>query len=682
MAPGVKGPCRSTAVVSLAIAQSGRNDTEASPVAGRLPAPEGEGGAVPPWSPVRTLVVLSVAMAIAEFVTEIVFRKMMPQDPYLAAANDVVIVVALVFPAMWWFVFLPLRRALAERRRTERALRRRTAEMEALSSVSQAATRHLDPDLLLGEVVGALLPVFNADGGWVIARGDTPSDSPRAIGGRGVPPALLEPGIVQRQAFCPSCRGAGLCAKPPMTTPEVYECQSVPDFALRSAGFRQHLGVVLPVGGRAGVILNLVWREERSIDEAQVALVKSIGAQVCVAVENAFLFHSEQRARAEAETLQSAGLAVARSLDLDETFGALFEHLGRLVPFDRAKVMLREGESRLKVHAYFSQKGRPDFPERPLGAFDIHDNAALRQILQTGLSLLVPDTRARADWAPGFPAGAERSWLGVPLRAGGRVIGLYTLVRREPDGFTAEQARLAEALAAPTSAAVSNTLLYQETADQRERLRTLSSSLVQMQETERKGIARELHDEAGQCLSSLRLGLRLLESEAADTVAVLRRAGELRDVVDRVQADLHRLASDLRPAAIDHVGLEGALRQLASSFAGSGPEVEVETTGLSASRLDPLVEVGLYRIAQEALTNAVRHAEARHLSLVVSRRAGRVVMVVEDDGRGMDLDAAGASGRLGLVGIRERTEMMGGTLALESSAGAGTTLVVEVPNAA
>ena len=467
-----------------------------------------------------------------------------------------------------------------------------------------------------------------------------------------------------------------------MSNPSITGCQAIPRELLGGTGFRQHVGVVLPVGGRIGLILNLVWREERTLDEGDEKLLGAIGLQVGVAVENARLYKAEMVARREADTLRSASLAITRSLDLGEALGALFDHLGRLVPYDRAKVMLLEGESRLQVRAVFSPTGRADFPGRPLGSFEVGNNPALAKVLRSGQTSFIPDTRREPSWAPDFEEGAERSWLGVPLTAGGRSIGLYSIVRAAPDGFTPEQVRLAEALAAPTSVAVANTLLFREVESGRRRLRTLSRSLVKLQEDERKRIARELHDEAGQCLSSLRVGLRLLETEVGDPVAVLRRAGELRSVVDRVQDDLHRLAADLRPVSIDQLGLAGALDALASELAhGGGPTVEVETPGLREGRLAPEVEVGLYRIAQEAVTNAVRHAEASHVSIVVSRRDGRCVLLVEDDGKGMDLEEAMRSGRLGLVGMRERTEMLGGSLLVESSPGSGTTLVVELPDA-
>jgi signal transduction histidine kinase len=206
---------------------------------------------------------------------------------------------------------------------------------------------------------------------------------------------------------------------------------------------------------------------------------------------------------------------------------------------------------------------------------------------------------------------------------------------------------------------------------------------VEAQERERLRIARELHDEAGQLLSSLTVGLRLLEHDMGTSDAAVARVGQLKRIADEAQDGLHRLASDLRPAALDHIGLVPALGQLAAKFSGAGgPLVQMESLGLEGRRLAPEVDIALYRIAQEAVGNAVRHASARRVSLVVERREHGIIMVVEDDGRGFDVEAAIKSDRLGLPGMRERAEILGGTLLVESSPGFGTTLVVEVPNAA
>ena len=397
-------------------------------------------------------------------------------------------------------------------------------------------------------------------------------------------------------------------------------------------------------------------------------------------LKHAALYHAEQRARRQADTLRSASLAITRSLDLEAVFSALLEHLNRLVLYDRAKVMLLEGESHLRVRAVFTPAGKLDFPETPFDSFEIERNAAVREVLATRRSVCIDDTLERPGWGGAALEGFERSWLGVPLISGGETIGLYTLVKAEPGFFTPERIHLVEALWAPASVAIANGRLFEEVRSGRVRLQTLSRKLVEAQEAERRRVARELHDEAGQLLASLNVGLRLLEHEAGSPDAVLARARELRRIADETQVGLHRLASDLRPAALDHLGLVPALGQLAAKFSGNGgPVVHLETIGFDGKRLSPEVDIALYRIAQEALTNAVRHAGARRVSLVVERRPERIVMVIEDDGRGFDVKAANGADRLGLPGMRERAEMLGGTLLVESSPGSGTTLVVEVP---
>ena len=203
---------------------------------------------------------------------------------------------------------------------------------------------------------------------------------------------------------------------------------------------------------------------------------------------------------------------------------------------------------------------------------------------------------------------------------------------------------------------------------------------METQEAERRRVARELHDEAGQLLASLTVGLRLLEHEAGSPEAVLARARDLRRLADETQVGLHRLASDLRPAALDHLGLVPALGQLAAKLSGAdGPVVHLTTIGFDGKRLSPDLDIALYRIAQEALTNAVRHAGSSNISLVLERRETEIVLLVEDDGHGFDAEKLKKPDRLGLPGMRERAEMLGGSLRLESSPGSGTTLIVEVP---
>jgi signal transduction histidine kinase len=142
--------------------------------------------------------------------------------------------------------------------------------------------------------------------------------------------------------------------------------------------------------------------------------------------------------------------------------------------------------------------------------------------------------------------------------------------------------------------------------------------------------------------------------------------------------DVRRLAVQLRPTALDDFGLVAALERLVQTFAEmTGIEVDLEPR-LGAERLPPEVETTLYRLVQEALTNVVKHAEARHVSILLARREGSVVAVIEDDGLGFDPDAREGDG-VGLLGMQERVELHDGRLTVESAPQAGTTLIIEIP---
>lgn len=267
----------------------------------------------------------------------------------------------------------------------------------------------------------------------------------------------------------------------------------------------------------------------------------------------------------------------------------------------------------------------------------------------------------------------------MPLAGRDGALGLFSLLRREPDSYTPEDVRLAEALFAQASVAVQNAIYFEQIQEAHERLRALSRRLVEVQEKERRAVARELHDDAGQVLASLRLGLRALERAAPGNQAVEAQVAELRRTTDEVLESLHRLASDLRPACLDQLGLEAALGQHIQSVGRkAGLQIGFRSLGLGGRRPVDL-ETALYRTVQEALTNVLLHAGASQVSVLVERRDGRLIVVVEDDGCGFDPERVRGTQRLGLVGMRERAETLGGSLTLETAPGSGTTIVVDVP---
>ena len=211
----------------------------------------------------------------------------------------------------------------------------------------------------------------------------------------------------------------------------------------------------------------------------------------------------------------------------------------------------------------------------------------------------------------------------------------------------------------------------------------LLEKVIGVQEEERKRIARELHDDTGQAITSLMVGLRVAsETMENDSRA---RLGDLRDIAAQTLESVKRLARELRPALLDDLGLSAALERYVASYrANFGLNTDLQMTGFrNGDRVSPHIELALYRIIQEALTNIAKHARAQNVSVVVERKTCAVVAIVEDDGRGFDaravLDASPEESGLGLHGMRERAELVGGRLQIESTPGAGSSVFVEIP---
>jgi signal transduction histidine kinase len=175
--------------------------------------------------------------------------------------------------------------------------------------------------------------------------------------------------------------------------------------------------------------------------------------------------------------------------------------------------------------------------------------------------------------------------------------------------------------------------------------------------------------------------LKVLKDATSDLSPEHHRLQRLQEITDLIGKEAHHLAVELRPTALDDLGLHAALVNHVEEWSErSGIKVDYHGSGLEKQRLPP-IETALYRIVQEGLTNVLKHAGAKHVSLVLQRSAHQVSAVLEDDGKGFDTDTTASStgGRLGLLGMQERVAMVGGTLTLESTVGLGTTIIVRIP---
>jgi two-component system, NarL family, sensor histidine kinase DevS len=442
----------------------------------------------------------------------------------------------------------------------------------------------------------------------------------------------------------------------------------------RSVGFPPHhpamrtfLGV--PIMLRGVAYGNLYLSEKESGEDftgEDEELVTLLAAQAAVAIENARLYESATRWLAQLESLTEIGNALAGETELHPLLDLIATRLAGLIDAELVVIAIPAGDGDLRIEAAAGPAA-----EDMVGTTLSRDGSKSGRVLERRRSERVDSTLEDVELDQELARRMGlRSGLFVPMIVADRAIGViaaHNKLAANPR-FTDEDLRLAETFAQRAAVAV-------DLADRvaRDALRRV----VEGQELERRRLARELHDETGQALTSILLGLKRVEE--AKTLADARAAAAgLREQVVETLQDVRRLAVELRPSALDDFGLVPALERLAEAFGEqSGIAVDIEANRDSA-RLPGEVETALYRIVQEALTNVAKHAEATRVSVVVTRRGNVVTAVIEDDGQGFG--AGGGSGEgLGLVGMKERVGLLGGRLAIESTEGAGTTVVAEVP---
>jgi signal transduction histidine kinase len=441
----------------------------------------------------------------------------------------------------------------------------------------------------------------------------------------------------------------------------------------RSVGFPAHhppmrtfLGVPVLLRGVAYGNLYLTEKaDEADFTREDEEIVQLLAGQAAVAIENARLYESATRWSQQLESLVEVGAALARETELPGLLDLIARRLRELIGARSVLIVLPTEEGDLRIEAADGEEA-----EQFLGmTLDRHASKSGRVLDRRSserLDSLLDDPEVDRDFARQM---GLRAALFVPLVVGERAIGVVEAFDKlaADRRFSQEDLRVAETFAVQAAIAVDTTARVARDALRR---------AVEGQELERRRLARELHDETGQALTSILLGLSALE-EANDSDALRTATQEVRDLVVATLQDVRRLAVELRPAALDDFGLAAALERLTENFAEqTGLAVELES-GLGEERLPADIETVLYRLVQEALTNVVKHAHAERVSIVLQRKERAVSAVIEDDGRGLS-DGRGQEG-LGLVGMRERVALVNGRLRIESSANAGTTLLVEVP---
>jgi signal transduction histidine kinase len=472
-----------------------------------------------------------------------------------------------------------------------------------------------------------------------------------------------------RRVIGPLPRGRGVLGElirnpEPLRVADVEEHPHAYGFPPGHPPMHTFLGV--PILIRGAVYGNLYMTEKdggAEFDEADEEAATTLAAWAGIAIENARLYTSlrereEEASRAlrQAETSADIARALGGETDVGRVLDLIVKRARALVEARSLLVLMRRGD-RLEVLARAGDAGR-DLSGLTIPVEDAAFETAMRERVAQHLEPGSPPSEARLRER----VGAEAA-LVVPLLFRGRAVGALVALDREAGGtdFSEEDLRLLQAFAGSAATAIGTAQTVRAEGLQQQ---------VEVADQERRRWARELHDGALQGLAAIRISLAAaLQATGEDRGERLEGTAEATVAELETQiTELSRLIDDLRPAPLERLGLAGAVESLALESANRGG-FEIEAEVELEERLSGERERVLYRLVQEALTNVVKHAGAKHVTLRARAADGSVEIVVADDGRGFEAGEA-AEGR-GLTGMRERVQMLGGELSIDAASGKG-----------
>lgn len=379
--------------------------------------------------------------------------------------------------------------------------------------------------------------------------------------------------------------------------------------------------------------------------------------------------------------LNAVASAVNQSLDLGVVLNSALDSALDVMGAEVGGILLLDEETRTlsyAVHRGVSEQFVLGMARLPLGE-GIAGQAAL-----SGQTLVVDDladdprVTRRVAVQEGLVA-----FVSVPLLSKDKVAGVLNIASRKPRSFSEQEVQLLTSLGHQLGTAIEKARLYEELRVRDRARAELLGQLISAQEDERRRLARDLHDVTGQALATIAVRLEaLVGPQRLPSELVRERVQEMKGLLASSSQEVHRMIHDLRPSLLDDLGLPAALRSLARGAldpARIGLVLRVED---KENRLDPRTEIALFRIAQEAVSNILAHAHAHRARVSLAFGEERVVLAVEDDGVGFDpsdFARGNGTGSMGLLNMRERAELLGGTVTIETRPGGGTKVTADVP---
>ena len=531
-----------------------------------------------------------------------------------------------------------LRRAYAELQERVARLEERQRRIAAANEISRVLTETLDFDQFLATAIRQVSEVMNTEVVLLFLI-DEETNTLQLVEHTGVSRDFVA--AVDRMRVGEGLNGRVAAAGVAMAVEDAAIDPRLSREEVRREGVHSQLIAPLKSRGRVIGTLCVGVRNRRSFQPEEIELLANIGNAIGVGLENAHLYQAQRQLAAELE-------------GSERKYRALFENANdAILVHDHEGNVTAANEALARLTGYSVDEM-------------LHMNVA--QMLSADSLRVARQVRARLLSSTPFEQPYDQQ-----------------LIRKDGSGASL---KLASNLLMSDGQFSFQHIARDVTSEKRlqENMRFYIQQAVRAQEEERKRIARELHDDTAQVLSSLsrQLDNLLIAKKGAlaeEDVAFVR---DLQDQLSRGLQAVHRFSQDLRPSLLDDLGLLPALRSMAKDISErEGIATEVNVAG-AERRLPPEVELLIFRIVQEALSNVCRHAEATEVLVGIEFARGNTKVMVQDNGRGFELpprvDELPRGGKLGLAGMQERATLAGGTLKVRSARGRGTTITVEIPD--
>lgn len=381
--------------------------------------------------------------------------------------------------------------------------------------------------------------------------------------------------------------------------------------------------------------------------------------------------------------LNAIASTVSQSLSLDVILNSALDKVLELIEGEVGGILLPDEKS--QTLSYRVHRGLSDQFVYGIAGLALGEGIA-GQVAELGETLAVDDVSKDPRVSRRLLLAEEglNAFISVPLKSKEKVVGVLNIASRKPRPFHQQEVQLLTAVGHQLGIAIENAQLYQELQLKEQMRAELLRQIITAQEDERRRVARELHDVTSQALATLAVRVEALAAMPESSVKGIETQLEgIKALLDTTSKEVHGLIYDLRPSLLDDLGLPAALRSCAhNSLDAAGMEVHLEVVG-QEKRLSPEVEIAVFRIVQEAVTNIASHAQAESAYISLEFKEKSVSIQVEDDGIGFDFSQGFSSASVGhgagLLGMRERAELLGGTLTINTEPGGGTRVSVEIP---